>query len=125
MDARIKSGHDGWVLWGEARLMSFAHTNFIRFKQQNESKHDFATPRRATPESLMNLSPRKTEGVGNAGCPLHPRPRVHFVVVERTRVTTSTPESPGIPARNGFTAYVVLSPVTELFCHRRQRICFV
>jgi hypothetical protein len=28
---------------------------------------------------------------------------VHFVLVERTRVTTSTPESPGIPARNGFT----------------------
>src|SRR5260221_1304258 len=48
----------------------------------------------------MNLSPK--EGVGNAGCPLHPRPRVHLVVVERTRVTTSTPESPGIPARNGF-----------------------
>jgi hypothetical protein len=45
---------------------------------------------------------RPREGVGNAGCPLHPRSRVHFVVVERTRVTTSTPESPGIPARNGF-----------------------
>jgi len=45
---------------------------------------------------------RPLEGVGNAGCPLHPRPRVHFVLVERTRVTTSTPESPGIPARNGF-----------------------
>src|SRR5260370_41063007 len=42
------------------------------------------------------------EGVGNAGCPLHPRSRVHFVLVERTRATTSTPESPGIPARNGF-----------------------
>src|SRR3979411_3525635 len=42
------------------------------------------------------------EGVGNAGCPLHPQPRVHFVLVERTRVTTSTPESPDIPARNGF-----------------------
>jgi hypothetical protein len=26
--------------------------------------------------------------------------------------------TPGIPARNGFTAYVVLSPVTGLFCHR-------
>jgi hypothetical protein len=67
---------------------------------------------------------RPKEGVGNAGCPLHPRPRVHFVLVESTRVTTSTPESPGIPARNGFTAYVALSPVTGLFCHRRQRIKF-
>jgi hypothetical protein len=72
----------------------------------------------------MNLSPSR-EGVGNAGCPLHPRFRVHLVVVERTRATTSTPESPGIPARNGFTAYVVLSPVTGLFCHRRLRICLV
>jgi hypothetical protein len=53
--------------------------------------------------------------VGNAGCPLHPRSRVHLVVVESTRVTTSTPESPGIPARNGFTAYFVISPVTGSF----------
>src|SRR5450432_3648322 len=45
---------------------------------------------------------RPMEGVGNAGCPLHPRPRVHFVLVARTRATTSTPESPSIPARNGF-----------------------
>jgi hypothetical protein len=29
--------------------------------------------------------------------------------------------TPGIPARNGFTAYVVLSPVTGLFCHRRSQ----
>jgi hypothetical protein len=65
---------------------------------------------------------RPQEGVGNAGCPLHPQPRMHFALVERTRVTTSTPESPGIPARNGFTAYFALSPVTGLFCHRRRRM---
>jgi hypothetical protein len=41
------------------------------------------------------------EGVGNAGCPLHPQPRVRSV--ESTRVfTTVAPGSPGIPARNGF-----------------------
>ena len=56
----------------------------------------------------MNLPPK--EGVGNAGCPLHPRPRVHLVVVERTRVTTSTPESPGIPARNGFNGFLRALP---------------
>jgi hypothetical protein len=33
---------------------------------------------------------RPFEGVGNAGCPLHPRPRVHLVVVERTRVNEYT-----------------------------------
>jgi hypothetical protein len=65
-----------------------------------DSRHTFTPSRREAPEALMNRPPK--EGVGNAGCPLHPRPRVHFVLVERTRVTTSTPESPGIPARNGF-----------------------
>jgi hypothetical protein len=72
---------------------------------------------RAVDESFAPM-----EGVGNAGCPLHPRPRVHFVLVERTRVTTSTPERPAFPHAMVLTAYVVLSPVTGLFCHRRQRI---
>src|SRR5450631_1311296 len=53
---------------------------------------------------------RPLEGVGNAGCPLHPRPRVHFALVKRTRVTTSTPESPGIPARNGFNGFLRALP---------------
>src|SRR5882762_10816856 len=56
------------------------------------------------PRFCVYLSP--LEGVGNAGCPLHPRPRVHFVLVERTRVTTSTPESPDVPARNGFNGFL-------------------
>src|SRR6266478_4602845 len=63
---------------------------------RSNSKHALTPSRREAPEALLNRPPK--EGVGNAGCPLHPRPRVHLVVVERTRVTTSTPESPGIPA---------------------------
>jgi hypothetical protein len=78
-----------------------------------KNPHTTSSSRRNAPEALMNLPPN--EGVGNAGCPWHPRPRVHFVVVERTRVTTSTPESPGVPARNGFTAYFELSPATGSF----------
>jgi hypothetical protein len=31
-------------------------------------------------------------------------------VVERTRVTTSTPESPGVPARNGFNGFLRALP---------------
>ena len=42
----------------------------------DKPRHAFATPRREAPESLMNLSPQKTEGVGNAGCLLHPQPPV-------------------------------------------------
>src|SRR5882724_12575203 len=70
--------------------------------------HNFTSSPRNAPEALMNLSPK--EGVGNAGRPMHPRPRVHLVVVERTRVTTSTPESPGIPARNGFNGFLRALP---------------
>ena len=33
-------------------------------------------------------------------------------------------KSPGIPARNGFTAYVELSPAIGLSCHRRLRKLF-
>src|SRR5882762_1703214 len=60
------------------------------------------------PRRCYYLPPK--EGVGNAGCPLHPRPRVHLVLVESTRVTTSTPESPGIPARNGFNGFLRALP---------------
>ncbi len=60
------------------------------------------------PRRCFYLPPE--EGVGNAGCPLHPRSRVHLVAVERTRVTTSTPESPGIPARNGFNGFLRALP---------------
>ena len=72
------------------------------------SKRECATSPRHAPEPLMNFPP--IEGVGNAGCPLHPRSRVHLVVVERTRVTTSTPESPDVPARNGFNGFLRALP---------------
>jgi hypothetical protein len=49
---------------------------------------------------------------------------VHFALVERTRVTTSTPEHPTFPHAMVLTAYVVLSPVTGLFCHLYPRIWF-
>src|SRR5260221_10401758 len=68
------------------------------------SKYTFTISPRNAPEALLYLPPK--EGVGNAGCPLHPRPRVHLVLVERTRVTTSTPESPDVPARNGFNGFL-------------------
>ena len=98
----------------------FAQISDSIFKKA-KSRRTFAASPRNAPEPLINLSPK--EGVGNAGCPLHPRPRVQLVVVERTRVTTSTPESPGIPARNGFNGFL-RALVTGLVCHRRQRICF-
>jgi hypothetical protein len=56
--------------------------------QTANSRRAFAASPRNAPEPLMNLSPK--EGVGNAGCPLHPQARVRFALVESTRVNEYT-----------------------------------
>jgi hypothetical protein len=63
---------------------------------------------------LQNHSPRKTEGAGNAGCPLHPQPRVRNKTKHTSVVTTGSDGFTRHSPRNGFTAYFVLSPVTRL-----------
>src|SRR3979411_3128703 len=55
------------------------------------------------------IRPWKTEGAGNAGCPMHPQPRAQSVVKHTSVVTTVTPDSPGIPYAMVLTAYLVLS----------------
>ena len=54
-----------------------------------------ALSRREAPELCMIVSPK--EGAGNAGRPMRPIAACAMVVVERTRVSQVTPESPGIP----------------------------
>jgi hypothetical protein len=72
-----------------------------------DSRYDFAISRRDAPEVCIYLSP-PFEGVGNAGCPLHPQPPVQK---KSTGVeATGTPESPGIPARNGFNGFLRALP---------------
>src|ERR1700726_2114091 len=74
---------------------------------------------RALPGSF---GPRRREGAGNAGCPMHPQPRVRFVVLVCTRVfTAEAPETSGIPHAMVLTAYIALSPGTGLSCPRRSR----
>src|SRR6266436_3076377 len=117
MDAPIKSGHDGSVLWRAVKghITSIFKTASNVIAPIPDMRSRLAT--RCARVVHKSLAPM--EGVGNAGCPLHPQPRVHFVLVERTRVTTSTPERPAFPHAMVLTAYVGLSPVTGLFCHRR------
>jgi hypothetical protein len=44
--------------------------------------------------------PSQTEGAGNAGCPMHPQPRVRNQVKHTSVVTTVTPDSnPAFPAQ--------------------------
>jgi hypothetical protein len=72
------------------------------------------------PEVCMSLS-LKNEGAGNAGCALHPRSRVQNGKTKRTRAYRAA-EAIRHSLRNGFTAYIALSPAIGLVCHRRQRI---
>jgi hypothetical protein len=62
--------------------------------------------------------------VGNAGCRCT-RSLVCETKQTHELVTKGSPDWPGIPARNGFTAYFALSPATRLYCHRRLRIWYV
>jgi hypothetical protein len=80
-----------------------------------------AFPRRHAPEFCTEPSAqRKSEGVGNTGCPLHPWPRVQKV--ESTRVSTAdTPGHPAFPHAMVLTVSFALSLVTGLVCHHRRR----
>ena len=69
----------------------------------------------------MKLPPQKRAwGMPGAQCT---RSLVCEVVVQDAHEYSqrSHRKSPGIPARNGFTAYVALSPAIGLSCHRRLR----
>jgi len=76
------------------------------------SRRNFTISRRDAPEALLNRPPNR--GVGNAGCPLHPQPRVHFALVERTRVNEYTGIT-DVPARKGFNVSFRALPVTGSF----------
>src|SRR5260370_15098361 len=65
------------------------------------------------------------EGVGNAGCPLHPQPRVQCVGSTRVSSPRSHRDHPAFPHAMVLTASFVLSPVTGLVCHRHQRMLAV
>ena len=81
-----------------------------------------SSSRREASEALMNLPPK--EGVGNAGCPWHPQPRVRFALVEMHTSKRVPRNHPTFPHAMVLTVSFVLSPVTGLVCHRRLRICF-
>src|ERR1700730_12443155 len=86
------------------------------------------------PESCERSPSKKQEGAGNAGCPMHPQPRVRFVVGVCTRIfTAEAPETSGIPhamvlwlirallGDHGLVA-TVISAMREH--HRRLSACF-
>jgi len=128
VDSGLRSEHaqikDSWALILRGSLRShLQRQRQSRCAGMTDLRYASAFPRRDGPEFYKTASPLlRIEGVGNAGCPMHPQPRVRCMKWHTSVVTTGPPDSPGIPARNGFTAYFVLSPATNSSCHRRWRI---
>jgi hypothetical protein len=92
----------------------------LRFaRNDGKSRRDSTSSRREAPEALINLSPK--EGVGNAGCPWHPQPRVRFALVEKHTSKRVPRNHPAFPHAMVLTVSFELSPVTTLVCHRRPR----
>ena len=79
------------------------------------TEYDFVFSRRFAPEVLQVTSrPLQSEGAGNAGCTLHPRSRAQRGSRLRARAYRAA-EAIRHSLRNGFTAYIELSPVNGSF----------
>ena len=85
-------------------------------------KYDSAFSRRDAPEVCWNrsrLDQQRAQGMPGAQCT---RSLACNVKWHTSVVTTGTPEITRHSPRNGFTAYIVLSPATSSCCHRHPRI---
>jgi hypothetical protein len=81
-----------------------------RFNIQTAERHESALSRRGLRPSFASIALEKPRGRGECRMPAAPAASCAIGVIERTRVTTSTPESPGIPARNGFNGFLRALP---------------
>jgi hypothetical protein len=85
------------------------------------SRHAFAPAARGARAVRKTFAP-KNEGAGNAGCPLHPQPRVQCVGSTRVSSPRSHRNTRHSRTRVVLTAYFALSPEIGLSCLRRPRI---
>jgi hypothetical protein len=86
------------------------------------TKRDFTFSRRNAPElweKSLSLERKRAQGMPDARCTRGLVCNVHKEV--RTRAYRAA-EAIRHSLRNGFTAYIALSPATNSSCHRRQRI---
>jgi hypothetical protein len=79
--------------------------------RRDDDAHTSTFPRRMAPEFCNNLTPQ--EGAGNAGCAMHPQPRVEKIN-HTSVVTTGFTGITRHSLRDGFTVSFVLSPVIGL-----------
>ena len=105
----VKPGDDSCVAAPRRPLRFLIHFS-------NSHGHDFIfrelqthlyAPRRQAP-GLCQIAHRPRDNRGRGECrdaQKHPQPRVQKTAITHTSIHSEAPETPGIPARNGFTAY--------------------
>src|ERR1700694_3569640 len=71
-----------------------------QFQTASNLRYGFAIPRRDASEIWQKPFAQEREGAGNAGCPLHPKPRVRNKMKHTSVVTTGSDGfSPAFPAQ--------------------------
>ncbi len=100
VDSGLRSEHaqikDSWPLILRGSLRShLQRQRQSRCAGMTDLRYASAFPRRDGPEFYKTASPLlRIEGVGNAGCPMHPQPRVRYMRWHTSVVTTGPPDSP-------------------------------
>ena len=84
------------------------------------ARHDFAISPRLSREFCFEFLPLKIRGRREAGCPMHPQPRVQNKVKHTSKSPQVHRKHPGLPCAMVYGLYA-LSPVSGLSSHRRLR----
>jgi hypothetical protein len=96
-----------------------------RFAPRNDADMTLRSRGRRCPSFASESLPSPVRGRRECRAPDAPDTACAMVVVERTRVSQVTPESPGIPRAMVLTVSFALSLATGLSCHHRpQEACF-
>ncbi len=115
----VKPGDDGWGCGAFIRNEIVTDSIF----QTANKRYDFAISRRDVPEFCKNcFASPWNRGRGECRVPNAPAASRAKLNKAHERSHHRSTGTPGIPARDGFTAYFVLSPATNSSCHRRPRI---
>ena len=111
-------GRGVWVPAFAGTTQSVARSRSVNcidsnFKQRQPQLRDLA----ADFARVLSLTsrPLQSEGAGNAGRPMRPIAACAMIVVERTRVSQVTPESPGHSPRSGFNGFLRALPGDRAF----------
>jgi hypothetical protein len=101
--------HNGYGLLRRFRLRSLSYGGQVA--PRNDDKTQLRDPAARCARVVLESSAR--EGVGNAGRPMHPQPRVRSVESTRVSHHRSTRITRHSRTRMVLTVYSVLSPVSE------------